>query len=106
VSGSLWIAGVIMSSEAASKVQAVQVFGRKKNAVAVAHTKAGKGVLKVNGSPIQLLQPDTLRVKAMEPILVLGKERFANLDIRVRVRGGGYTAQAFGTWESEGRLGA
>ncbi len=87
-----------MSSEAATKTQAVQVFGRKKNAVAVAHTTAGKGVLKVNGSPIQLLQPDTLRVKAMEPILVLGKERFANLDIRVRVRGGGYTSQAFGTW--------
>lgn len=81
---------------AAPKIQAVQVFGRKKNAVAVAYTKAGKGIIKVNGSPIQLLQPETLRVKALEPIFLLGKEKFANLDIRVRVNGGGYTAQAFG----------
>ncbi len=83
-------------SEVAKKVPAVQVFGRKKNAVAVAYTKAGKGLLKVNGSPIQLLEPETLRIKALEPVLLLGKERFANLDIRVRVQGGGYVSQAFG----------
>ena len=30
-----------------------------------------------------------------EPILVLGKERFEGLSIRVRVRSGGYTAQIY-----------
>ena len=33
-----------------------------------------------------------MRAKIMEPITLLGTKRFANLDIRVRVRGGGYTS--------------
>jgi len=78
-----------------SKNQVVQCFGRKKNAVAVAAVKSGKGVLRVNGSPIELLEPQSLRVKVLEPILLLGLKRFQNLDIRVRVRGGGYVAQIY-----------
>ena len=30
----------------------VQTFGRKKNAVAVASVREGKGVMRINGSPI------------------------------------------------------
>ncbi|KAF4726942.1 40S ribosomal protein S16, partial [Perkinsus olseni] len=41
------------------------------------------------------VNPPTLRVKAMEPILLLGAERFQNIDVRVRVRGGGYTSQIY-----------
>lgn len=78
-----------------NKTQLVQCFGRKKNAVAVAAVKAGKGVFRVNGSPIELLEPQSLRVKVLEPILLLGLKRFQNLDIRVRVRGGGYVAQIY-----------
>eukprot|EP00178_Gracilaria_changii_P005821 TRINITY_DN1990_c1_g2_i1.p1 TRINITY_DN1990_c1_g2~~TRINITY_DN1990_c1_g2_i1.p1 ORF type:complete len:146 (-),score=10.75 TRINITY_DN1990_c1_g2_i1:34-471(-) len=78
-----------------NKSQIVQCFGRKKNAVAVAAVKTGKGVLRVNGSPIELLEPQALRVKVLEPVLLLGLKRFQNLDIRVRVRGGGYVAQIY-----------
>lgn len=77
------------------QTQIVQCFGRKKNAVAVAAVKTGKGVLRVNGSPIELLEPQALRVKVLEPILLLGLKRFQNLDIRIRVRGGGYVAQIY-----------
>ena len=73
----------------------VQTHGRKKNAVAVALCKEGKGVLRVNGRPIDLLTPDTLRAKLMEPVLLLGLDRFRELDIRLRVRGGGYTSQVY-----------
>jgi small subunit ribosomal protein S16e len=38
-----------------NKGQLVQCFGRKKNAVAVATVRSGKGVMRVNGSPIELL---------------------------------------------------
>ena len=38
-----------------NKGQLVQCFGRKKNAVAVATVRNGKGVFRVNGSPIDLL---------------------------------------------------
>ena len=77
------------------KSQLVQCFGKKKNAVAVATVRAGKGVVRVNGSPIELLEPQSLRVKVLEPILLLGLKRFQHLDIRVRVRGGGYVAQIY-----------
>uniref|UniRef100_F6Q4A3 Small ribosomal subunit protein uS9 n=1 Tax=Equus caballus TaxID=9796 RepID=F6Q4A3_HORSE len=34
--------------------------------------------------------------KLLEPVLLLGKERFAGVDIRVRVKGGGHVAQIYG----------
>ena len=60
--------------------QSVQCFGKKKTATAVAHCKvrhflgipgltaltsaqAGKGLIKVNGSPLALVQPEILRFK-------------------------------------------
>ena len=77
------------------KPQLVQCFGRKKNAVGVAAVRKGKGVLRVNGSPVDLLEPQSLRIKVLEPIHLLGLARFKDLDIRVRVRGGGYVAQIY-----------
>ena len=78
-----------------STVNSVQVFGRKKTATAVAYCKQGRGLNKVNGCPIELLEPEILRLKTFEPVFLLGQERFANLDIRIRVKGGGYTAQIY-----------
>lgn len=51
----------------------VQTFGRKKNAVAVCLVKKGRGQIRVNGLPLDQLQPQELRVKAYEPFLLLGK---------------------------------
>ncbi|XP_022083619.1 40S ribosomal protein S16 [Acanthaster planci] len=76
-------------------VESVQVFGRKKTATAVAHCKRGKGVLRVNGKPLEMIEPRVLKYKLMEPVLLLGKERFQGVDIRVRVKGGGRIAQIY-----------
>lgn len=57
--------------------QSVQVFGRKKTATAVAHCKRGNGLIKVNGRPLDQVEPQILRYKLQEPILLLGKEKFA-----------------------------
>jgi small subunit ribosomal protein S16e len=78
-----------------STTQRVQCFGKKKTATAVAQTQAGKGLIKVNGRPLQLVQPEILRFKVYEPLLVVGLDKFANLDIRVRVSGGGHTSQIY-----------
>jgi len=75
--------------------QSVQCFGKKKTATAVAHCKAGKGIVKVNGKPLSLVQPEILRYKVYEPILILGLDKFASVDIRVRVTGGGHTSQIY-----------
>nr|XP_053646973.1 LOW QUALITY PROTEIN: 40S ribosomal protein S16-like [Cherax quadricarinatus] len=67
----------------------------KKTATAVAHCKRGHGLIKVNGRPLEHIEPRTLQFKLMEPVLLLGKERFANVSIRVRVKGGGHTSQVY-----------
>eukprot|EP00887_Chlorella_sp_A99_P002513 scaffold6.g2513.t1 len=75
--------------------ESVQTYGRKKNAVAVAYVKRGKGELRLNGAPLELVQPDALKWKVLEPVLLLGKQRFAAVDIRIRVRGGGHVSQIY-----------
>jgi len=67
----------------------------KKTATAVAHCKRGNGLIKVNGRPLEMIEPATLQYKLLEPLLLLGKERFAGVDIRVRVKGGGHVAQIY-----------
>ncbi len=51
--------------------------------------------MKVNGSPISLVQPEILRFKVYEAILIAGEDRFQDIDIRVRVKGGGHTSQVY-----------
>merc|ERR1719411_544246 len=34
-------------------------------------------------------------MKLQEPLMLLGKDRFAGVDIRIRVRGGGHVAQIY-----------
>ncbi|RYP60902.1 hypothetical protein DL771_010337 [Monosporascus sp. 5C6A] len=75
--------------------QSVQTFGKKKTATAVAHCKAGSGLIKVNGQPLNLVQPEILRFKVYEPLLIVGLDKFAQVDIRVRVSGGGHTSQVY-----------
>ena len=82
-------------SESKGAAPFVSCFGKKKTATAVAHAKEGKGQLRLNGQPLALIQPETLRIKAFEPILVVGEDKFANVDIRIRVSGGGHTSQVY-----------
>jgi len=51
--------------------------------------------VKVNGKPLSLVQPEILRFKVYEPLLIVGLDKFANVDIRVRVTGGGHTSQVY-----------
>ncbi|KAJ9656346.1 40S ribosomal protein S16 [Neophaeococcomyces mojaviensis] len=78
-----------------SAPQSVQCFGKKKTATAVAHCKKGNGLVRVNGQPLSLVKPEILRFKVYEPLLVVGTDKFAGVDIRVRVTGGGHTSQVY-----------
>ncbi|MED6204494.1 40S ribosomal protein S16 [Stylosanthes scabra] len=81
-------------------LEQVQCFGRKKTAVAVTYCKRGRGLIKINGCPIELVEPEILRFKAFEPILLLGRQRFAGVDMRIRVKGGGHTSQIYAIRQS------
>eukprot|EP00012_Vannella_robusta_P011581 CAMPEP_0206190830 /NCGR_PEP_ID=MMETSP0166-20121206/4976_1 /ASSEMBLY_ACC=CAM_ASM_000260 /TAXON_ID=95228 /ORGANISM="Vannella robusta, Strain DIVA3 518/3/11/1/6" /LENGTH=146 /DNA_ID=CAMNT_0053606969 /DNA_START=18 /DNA_END=458 /DNA_ORIENTATION=+ len=76
-------------------VRSVQVFGKKKTATAVACCKSGRGMVKVNGVPLALVRPEILRTKVMEPFYILGDDVFNQVDIRIRVKGGGSTSQIY-----------
>ena len=41
------------------------------------------------------MQPEILRFKVYEPLLIVGLDKFAQVDIRVRVSGGGHTSQIY-----------
>ena len=53
--------------------------------LAVAHCKAGKGLVKVNGKPLYLVQPQVLRFKVYEPLLILGLDKFGAYEHNVEV---------------------
>jgi ribosomal protein S9 len=38
--------------------------------------QTGKGLIKVNGKPLSLVQPEILRFKVYEPVLILGLDKF------------------------------
>ena len=82
-------------TEEDAELKMVYTHGKKRNAIANAVIKEGKGTITINRIPIQNIEPKTLRVKIFEPILILGVDKFKNLNIKVRVSGGGSVAQLY-----------
>jgi len=70
------------------------VSGKRKTAVARAIVKPGIGRIRINKTPIEILEPVTAREKIMEPLLQAGDEVWKQLDIDTQVSGGGYVGQA------------
>ncbi|VWU48909.1 40S ribosomal protein S16, putative, partial [Hepatocystis sp. ex Piliocolobus tephrosceles] len=64
-------------------------------AVAVATVTNGKGHIKLNGKNLDLVEPYILRTKVYEPLWLIGQPKLKNLDIRIKVRGGGQTSQIY-----------
>ena len=78
-----------------SELKMVYTHGKKRNAIANAVIKEGNGTITINRIPIHNIEPKTLRIKIFEPILILGVDKFKNLNIKVRVSGGGSVAQLY-----------
>jgi small subunit ribosomal protein S9 len=75
------------------KKRLVLASGKRKTAIARATIRSGKGRVRINQVPVELLTPEVVRFKVMEPLLLL-KGEIEDLDIDVKVRGGGYMGQA------------
>ncbi len=74
-------------------MKVVHVSGTRKRATARATLKPGSGVVKVNNTLIENIQPELARLKIREPLLLAGE--IANkVDIKVNVNGGGVMSQA------------
>lgn len=71
--------------------------GKRKTAIARAIVRAGKGRIRINNVPIEILEPRIVRDRIMEPLLHSGEETWRQLDINVKVSGGGFMGQAEAT---------
>lgn len=68
--------------------------GKRKTAIARATVRVGKGRVRVNNVPVEIYEPRIARDKIMEPLLLAGDNVWKQLDIDVKVSGGGYMGQA------------
>lgn len=71
----------------------IETSGARKTAVARATIKEGKGRIRINGTPIEIFQPELAKLKMMEPIMLAG-EKASKVDISINMRGGGVIGQA------------
>ncbi|MGC8997779.1 MAG: 30S ribosomal protein S9 [Candidatus Bathyarchaeia archaeon] len=70
------------------------VSGKRKTAIARAVVKPGMGRIRINMIPLEIYQPEVARQKIMEPLIQAGDEVWKQLDIDIKVSGGGYMGQA------------
>lgn len=70
------------------------VSGKRKTAIARAVVRPGIGRIRVNRTPLEIFEPEIAREKIMEPLLQAGDDFWKQLDIDIKVSGGGYMGQA------------
>lgn len=76
----------------------LQVAGKRKESVARATVREGKGTVRINSVPLDTYAPAAARMKIKEPLTVASDVLDLNtLDIDVNVRGGGVMGQAEAT---------
>jgi len=75
-------------------MKVVLVSARRKTARARVVVREGKGRIFVNGVPLEILEPEAVRLKIMEPIMLAGEDVIKKVDIEATARGGGIMGQA------------
>jgi small subunit ribosomal protein S9 len=68
--------------------------GKKKTAIARATVTDGEGRVRIDSRPIELIEPETARLKMLEPFRIAGENVRDAVDIDVTVEGGGTMGQA------------
>lgn len=74
--------------------KAIVVSGKRKTATARALIKPGKGRIRVNRVPIEIFEPKIARSKIMELLQLAGDEVLKEVDVNVKVSGGGFMGEA------------
>ena len=75
------------------KKKVMIISGKRKTAIAKAVLRSGAGKVTFNNYPLNLVNPETARMKLMEPLNVAG-EKAKNIDIKIKAQGGGVISQA------------
>ena len=77
-----------------SSTKVLLTSGKRKTAIARATVKAGKGRVRINNTPLEVLEPQVARDRIMEPLLQAGDAIWKQLDINIKASGGGFMGQA------------
>ncbi len=73
--------------------KAIVASGKRKTAVARASLTKGRGTVRVNSVPVEIIPHELARMKILEPLKLAGR-RIDSIDIDVNVQGGGVMGQA------------
>jgi small subunit ribosomal protein S9 len=76
------------------KTKVLLTSGKRKTAIARATVREGQGRIRINKVPLEILEPEIARKKVMEPLLQLDEKIWKQLDIDIKVSGGGFMGQA------------
>ena len=71
----------------------IHTSGKRKTAIARGKFRKGRGRVRINKRPVELYDPELARLKIQEP-LNIAAELLDNVDIDVKVVGGGVMGQA------------
>jgi len=74
-------------------MKTIVASGKRKMAVARASLRKGRGAVRVNSVPVEILPHELARMKILEPLKLAGKKA-DTIDIDVNVQGGGVMGQA------------
>ena len=77
-----------------SKGKAVHMSAKRKTTAARVTVREGEGRIRVNNTPLEILEPAVARDKMLEPLLLAGDDVRKRLDISVEVSGGGVVSQS------------
>jgi small subunit ribosomal protein S9 len=75
-------------------MKVIQTAGKRKTAVARATIREGKGRVRINHKPVEIIEPEMARFAIMEPLVLAGEGVVGKVDIDVKVEGGGFMGQA------------
>jgi len=70
------------------------VSGKRKTAIAKATVRTGAGRIRINNIPLEIFEPEVAREKIREPLIQAGEDVWKQLDISIKVKGGGFMGQA------------
>ena len=70
-------------------------FASRKTSSAHVYITKGKGKIRINNVPVEMINPETAREVILAPLEVIGEELRDKINISVRVRGGGFMGQAY-----------
>jgi small subunit ribosomal protein S9 len=74
-------------------MKTILTTGKRKSAVATASLTEGKGMIRINGKPLDLYQPEMQKLRIKEPLILAGNI-IDKIDLSISTKGGGVAGQS------------